>query len=174
MRLRVHVPLVREHPDEPDAVEGGDALGELDRIRSGRDAEPVHPAVEFEQHRDRESARRGHPRDAERHDLGVDGDRDGHATRQIREPVELPLTDERIADKDVLDAGARHHLRFAQLRHLHAGGSGLELDARDLGQLVGLRVRPHRHAGLARERRNPGDVGADGVQVEDDVGCVVG
>ena len=64
------------------------------------------------------------------------------------EPVQLPLAHDRIADEDVADPAVDHDLRLAELRHLDADCSSLDLKPRDLRQLVRLRVRTERLAGL--------------------------
>ena len=74
------------------------------------------------------------------------------------EPPQLPLADDRVADEDVVDPAVGHHLGLAELRHLNADGAGLDLQPGDLGQLVRLRVRTHRDAGLGGHRGDPCDV----------------
>ncbi len=143
-RLRVDVTLVREDAGELEPVERRDPLRELDGAGPGQDAEAVHARVELEQRPDREPALARGARDPERDLVGVDGHGDRRALGQVGEPRELPLADDRIADEDVLDPGVGHHLGLAELRDLHADGAGVELQARDLRQLVRLRVRPQR------------------------------
>ena len=65
----------------------------------------------------------------------------GRALGQVAQPPQLLLPDDRVADEDVFDPAARHHLRLAELRHLNADGARLDLQPGDLGQLVRLRVR---------------------------------
>ena len=88
----------------------------------------------------------------------VDRRGDGRALGQVAQPLQLLLPDDRVADEDVFDPAARHHLRLAELRHLNADRARLDLQSGDLGQLVRLRVRTQRDAGLAGHRRDPCDV----------------
>ena len=105
----------------------------------------------------------------------VDGHRDRARSARSREACQLPLADDRIADQDVVDAGVGHDLGLAELRHLHAGRAGLELDARDLRQLVRLRVRPQRDARSPRPSAAIAlDVGPHDVEVDDDLRRVRG
>ena len=167
--LRVHVALVGEHAGELEAGQCRDPLGEVRGARAGQEAEPSQPGIELDQHRDREPSLARDAGDARGDLVRVDRHGDGDAFGEIGEPCELVLSDDRVADEDVLDAGVGHHLGLAELRDLHAGRAGLDLQVRDLGQLVRLRVRSQGDAQLAGHRGGSVDVRAHDVEVEDDL-----
>ena len=134
----------------------------------------MHARVELEQHAERDPALARGPREPERDLVGVDGGRDRDALGEVGEARELLRADDRIADEDVVDAGVGHHLGLAELRHLHADRAGVDLEARDLRQLVRLRVRPDRDARLGGASGDPGDVRAHDVEVDHDLRRVGG
>ena len=88
-----------------------------------------------------------------------------HAPRQRGEPLGLRLADEREREQDVLEARVGHDLGLAELLAGDPDRSGLELEPGELGQLVGLDVRPQRDPVLVAVRLHPGDVPLDRVEV---------
>ena len=90
-----------------------------------------------------------------------------HALREGGEPLGLRLADEREREQDVLDARVGHHLGLAELLAGDPDRSGLELQPRELGQLVGLDVRPQRDPVLVAVGLHPGDVPLDRIEVGD-------
>src|ERR1700679_3352366 len=78
-----------------------------------------------------------------------------------------------IADQDVVDAGVRHHLRFAELLAGNALGTGCELELRQHRALVGLDMRAVGDAGGIAGLLHPRDVAFDPVHVDDGNGWAV-
>ena len=103
-----------------------------------------------------------------RHLQRVQADGDAASLGKRRQPVQLPLAHDRIADEDVADAPVDHDLRLPELRHLDADCSSLDLKPGDLRQLVRLRVRTERLAGLGGDHRRAADVGPHDADVDND------
>ena len=93
-------------------------------------------------------------RDSGGHLVGVERDGDRDALGQVGEARELGLTDDRVADEDVADAGVGHHLGLAELGDLDPDRASLHLHlARSAGSLCvftcGRSVTPASRAAAA-------------------------
>ena len=107
----------------------------------------------------------------------VDGARDLHgidrnlqrpSLRQLLQPRHLRL-EQGIGDQYIV---AGQHLRLAHFGNRDPDGAGRELQLRNLGDLVGLHVRPERHTPRATMLLHPRDVALERVEVDVERGCV--
>ncbi len=106
-----------------------------------------------------------HRREAQRDLRRVADDRHLHPLRQRRQPLRLRGTDEREREQDVVEARIGHHLGFAELLAGDPDRSRLHLQARELGQLVRLDVRPQRDSVLVAVGLHPEDVPFDRIEI---------
>ena len=136
---------------------------------SGSDAGSPPAAVDLD-----EDSRtpRGSP-DGRRDRLGperrIHADRQGAALAEVTKPLGLrPDRDQRVGDEQVVEPAAGEDLGLAERRDGQPGRAGGQLAPAELQALVRLGVRSQRHAPVAHDRRHPGDVDVDAVQVDDD------
>ena len=104
---------------------------------------------------------------AARGDLAVDVDRHLRGVRHPREPRPLVVPDRRIGEDHVATAAVDEHLGLRRLGGRDPAGTRRLRHQCDLGDLVGLDVRPEPLAG-SRDQGLPGlDVALDHVEVDD-------
>ena len=154
-------------PAEFQARRIRDAARERGRLLAGRDAAALHADVDLDQ---------GAQLDAEilRHARGrvdllgrVEAQRDRRILRERGKAAQLALTDNLIADQDVLHAAAHQRFRLADLLHALADRAVRDLPQRDRGRFVRLGMRTHAHAGRAGKLRHFRDVAVERVEVDD-------
>ena len=106
-----------------------------------------------------------HRRETQRDLRRVADDGHLHPLRQRGEPLGLRGADEREREQDVVEARIGHHLGFAELLAGDPDRSRLQLQARELGQLVRLDVRPQRDPVLVAVGLHPEDVPLDRIEI---------
>ena len=123
--------------------------------------------------------------DAERHAVGGglateirdirgvvdDEERVGRRRDEPHQPPDRRGRDDLGRDQEAADAGARHHLGFAELRAGDAERALVHLPASDLRAAVGLCVGPKMLAGSPRVRGHAAEVAFEAVEVEQQRWC---
>ena len=152
---------VAQQTEKPEAGAGGNLACRRQRIRGVRiDAASMEPHVHFDQHVEVASSAVHHVRPLPGDVETVHDNREPHAILERQYPVRVHGVGG-VGQPDVLDAGVGEHLGLAQLGAAHADRARVDLQARDGGALVGLRVRPQADAGAGRARLHRADVGLE-------------
>ena len=89
-----------------------------------------------------------------------------------RKSRELRRSDDLVGDEHIADAGCDERLRFADFLAADTDGAALDLQVRDVGALVRLRVWTERDARAARRVGHQVEVALEGVEVDDERGRV--
>ena len=168
------MPFVGEQAGDVDPVEVGESRGELERRSAWLHAQTVQSRVDLDHHRHGDARESGCPGDRDRHFEGVsrNGDLQRCRLEQFDQTSDLAVADEWVADEDVGDPCSCEHLCFAELGHLDADRTGLDLEGGDGGQLVCFGMRAKSDAVLGRSGCGPSDVALHPAQVDDDLGGV--
>ena len=159
--------FVAGHAKHADAFELNELPAELDRLPDGVDAGAVHPCVDLDQHANRRARGARCPGDLgcvlrlvdRHHHLGVARKR-GNCGQLLR-------SRDRVDDEDAVEAGSHEHHRLPHRRSGQAYRTCLDLQARQLGALVHLDVRPDLGRLAFEPARHLLDVSSRGRQVED-------
>ena len=133
---------------------------------AGRAAHPMQPCVDLDEHGDVATQVLAHGTDALGDLDGIEAHAHLRAFEQLSKTAQLRLTDERERDQQILEPCVGHDLGFAELRDRDAGRPGLHLHPRDLGCLVGLRVRSEADARGTGHGSHLADVPFERVEVD--------
>jgi len=101
------------------------------------------------------------------HDRIVGGNGHVGLGLQCAQPRHLLLADQIVADQDVVDAGVRHHLGFAEFLAGDAFCAGGDLKLCQHRAFVGLDMRPIGDPGGIAGGLNPRDITLHAVHVDD-------
>ena len=154
------------HAGEAQAMRD-DLLGER-AGRGGRDAAAALADVDLDEHFDHAAGKLQRGREAFDAERRIDRDREPDSLRQFRHALELGRRDDFVADEDVGDAAVGQRLGLARLLHADADRTGADLQPRDRGALVHLRVRPQANAVGAGELGHSREVALHRVEVDDE------
>ena len=155
-------------PAEFQARRIGDAARKRGRILARPDAAALHADVDLDQGAQFDAEILRHPRG--RIDLlgRVEAERDRRILRERGKAAQLAITDNLIADQDVLHAAAHQRFRLADLLHALADRAVRDLPQRNGGRFVRLGMRTDANAGRAGKLRHFRDVAVEGVEVDDE------
>jgi hypothetical protein len=165
------MPPVGGEAVELDPREADDGPGELlDLADLGhRDAAAVHPRVQVDLQVDGGVGGGGGLGGLPGGGLVVAVDGQPHAAGgHGRQPAPLLRAQHRVGDADVVDAGGHERLGLARLGADDPPGAGRHLPAGDVGDLVGLDMRPEPDLVTVHERLPVGDVAFQPVEVAQD------
>ena len=163
-----HVPGEAADPRDREAVERVDLRGDGGRVLGRADARAVLADVELDQGVGLQAA--GGEHGGERLGRLERVDRDGHrgaALEHSRDPVPLLRPVAGVVQQQRADPVRRHDLGLAGLCDRDPARARGELQRRDLGDLVGLGVRPQGDPATARILGHAADVRVHHIQVDD-------
>src|SRR5437588_5584484 len=167
-RLEIRpVASVGEDAGDPESLHPGQRLGQRHQVLAGADPAPPKAAVHLDEDIQRHPGGLRRARQRLRSLRGVHPHPNANLSGQRDQPGELGGADHFVGEEDIAHARLGHHLRLADLGQREADGARLDLPPGDLDALVRLPVGPELDPGIPRERRPPGDVGVEAVEVHD-------
>ena len=156
-----------EHEARKDEALGvRDLARQRNRFGWRLDAGALAARIAFDHDRERAARSGGGLRQACDHGRIVGRDRHVGFALQRAEARHLLFAEQVVADQDIVDAGVRHHLGFADLLAGDAFGAGCDLHVRQHRALVRLDMRAVGDAGRVTSLLHARDVAFDLVHVD--------
>ena len=156
--------------EEPSDVEAaGFCRGhETCRVGGCGDSSAVAAAVDLDHHVQRLGGSLHRAYECGDAFLGVDADCQPYAIMQMPQPLASRCVGvHRIGDEQVLDPGVGEDLGLTDRADGEPASAGVELELRDLDALVGLGMRPQRHARAIHGGLHRGHVGPQNGAIDD-------
>ena len=155
-----------QEPSKLEARQPGDQACQLGGLGRRLDARAPEAGVAVDEVPDRDAVGRRGVRESLGGARRVACHRQPDPGREAGGALHLLGADEGERDQDVLDPGVGHHLRLAELLAGDPDRTCGELQAGDLRQLVGLRVRAQRQPVCVAVGLHRADVALDDVEID--------
>ena len=163
---------VGHQPIEAQTVRRNGGTRKIKRLINGDDTGALVTAVEFHQHANLSPGYLSRPGGCIERQRIVHGDAHPHTPGKRRESKRLGGAEQRIGDQDIVQAGIRHDLGFAELLAGDAAGAEFHLPAREGWHLVGLDVRTQAQAVAIAIRLHLREVMLHAIEIDDGNGGI--